>query len=193
MNIEFFHDLICPWCRIGTQNLNEALSKWDGDPVTVQYRTFLLHPGTPEGGVTFNDYMKAKGAEDVKYEDFIKPIVSAGDKVGLNFNFDALGNIANTTIGHRFLHIIPDETKSDALDALHTAYFEDGKDISDIETLLGIAKKLTLNVETLKNELNGESGKQETLMDFYYAMQIGIKGVPMLIFDNKAVLYGTHP
>lgn len=29
-------------------------------------------------------------------------------------------------------------------------------------------------------------------MDFYYAMQIGIKGVPMLIFDNKVVLSGTH-
>lgn len=172
--------------------MNKAISKWDGDPVTVQYRTFLLHPGTPEGGVTFNDYMRAKGAEDVKYEDFIKPIASAGKNVGLNFNFDELGNIANTTMGHWFLHIVPEASKSDALDFLHTVYFEDGKDISNIDILLEIAKDLSLDVETLRNELNGESGKQETLMDFYYAMQIGIKGVPMLIFDNKVVLSGTH-
>ncbi|MFV2014192.1 MAG: DsbA family protein, partial [Candidatus Heimdallarchaeota archaeon] len=181
-----------PWCRIGKLNLNEALNKWDGDPVTVQYRTFLLNPGTPEGGITFNDYMKAKGAENVNYDDFIKPIIIAGEKIGINFNFDGLRKISNTILGHRFMHITPENRKSKALDLLHTAYFETGYDISDMDILIEIAKKLDLDSEVIKNELQGEGGKQETLMDYYYAMHVGITGVPMFIFDNKAVLYGAQ-
>lgn len=192
MIIEVFQDLICPWCRIGNQNLNQALKQWDGETITVQYRTFLLNPGTPEGGITFKDYMNAKGAEDVKYEDFIKPIIAAGDKVGINFNFDELGKIASTIIGHRFLHIIPEENKSQAIDLIHIAYFEEGQDISNLDILLDIAKSLNLETDVIKNQLQGEAGKEETLMDFFYAIQVGITGVPMFIFDNKAVLSGAQ-
>ncbi|MHA2099519.1 MAG: DsbA family oxidoreductase [Candidatus Kariarchaeaceae archaeon] len=192
MKIEVFQDLICPWCRIGNQNLKDALKKWVGEPATVQYRTFLLNPGTPENGLTFDDYMKAKGAGNVKYDDFIKPIISAGEKIGLNFNFDGLGKIASTILGHRFLHLLPDEKKSKALDLLHLAYFEEGQDISDINILMKIAKDLDMDPELLKNELNEDGGKEDAIMDFYYAIQVGVKGVPLFIFDNKAVLYGAQ-
>ena len=192
MNIEVFHDLICPWCRIGIQNLEEALKSWDGPETTIQYRTFLLNPGAPEDGITFNDYMKKKGAENTKFDDFVEPIINAGKKIDLNFNFNELSKISNTIVGHRLVHLTPEKNKSDIIYLLHKACFEEGQDISDINILLELAKNLNLDVESIKAELMAEGGKQETLMDFYYAMNIRITAVPMFIFDIKAVLFGAQ-
>ncbi|OLS19288.1 MAG: hypothetical protein HeimC2_41930 [Candidatus Heimdallarchaeota archaeon LC_2] len=56
-----------------------------------------------------------------------------------------------------------------------------------------MAKNLNLGLESIKVDLIVEGGKQETLMDFYYAVNIGIMTVPLFIFDHKTILYITQP
>jgi predicted DsbA family dithiol-disulfide isomerase len=33
MQIDVFHDTVCPWCRIGKQNLKLALAPWQDESV----------------------------------------------------------------------------------------------------------------------------------------------------------------
>ena len=40
MKIQVVQDLICPWCRIGHHNLEQALATWSngtGTPVTIEW------------------------------------------------------------------------------------------------------------------------------------------------------------
>ena len=50
MDIEVYHDLTCPWCRIGHKNLKDAIQEWteqSGEPFEIKYRSYMLYPEIP--------------------------------------------------------------------------------------------------------------------------------------------------
>ena len=60
MKIDVYHDIACPWCRIGKANLETALAEWAGEPVTVHWQPFLLDRDVPNEGVSVPEFYKAK-------------------------------------------------------------------------------------------------------------------------------------
>ena len=56
VNIDVYHDIPCPWCRIGKANLEAALRQWDGEPVTITWRPFLLDHGVPTTGIPAGEF-----------------------------------------------------------------------------------------------------------------------------------------
>lgn len=191
MKIDVYHDIACPWCRIGKANLATALSAWTGEPVTVQFQPFLLDRDVPNDGVSVPEFYKAKfGAENLN--SMFDRVKAAGKNAGVDFNFDT-GIRAPSQDAHRLIWLAPDDAKQAVLDGLHRAYFNDGQNIADLETLADIAAAAGMDRAETLARLQRDEGKAETAAGIEHATRLGVTGVPFFVFDDTYALSGAQP
>ena len=193
MKIDVFQDPACPWCRIGKRHLQLALEQWHGEPVEVHYRSFMLNPSIPAEGQAFRPYMQAKGGGRVPLEQFFAAPRQMGAAVGLVFNFDQIERAPNTLLAQRLVAITPVEQRGALLDAVYAAYFEHGRDIGDLETLVEIAATHGMDLAATREQLAGDVGRIEVLADLRLAQEAGIGGVPFFVFDERYAVSGAQP
>ncbi len=191
MVIEVFQDTVCPWCRIGKKNLYDAISKWDGEEITVKTRTFFLNEQTPVEGVPFRKYMASiKGESQIEgLFDYVK---QAGNRIGMNFDFSKIEVSPNTILSHQLIFLTPENQKLKMVDALHDAFFEGGINIGDINELVKIAEQQGLDGKKIKTQLLNSEGKNEILAESEWAKRNGIRGVPFFIIGQYG-LSGAQP
>lgn len=193
MQIDLFHDTACPWCRIGKRHLQLALAQWDGEPVQVRYRTFFLNERIPAAGEDFKPYMTAKAGGRVPLEQMFAGPSQAGERVGLRFDFEAISRAPNTLLSHRLIALTPDSHKEAVIDAIYAAYFEQGRDIGDLEVLLEVAAAAGLERDALRALLQSDAATEQVLADVRWAQGAGISGVPFYIVDHKYAWSGAQP
>ena len=193
MRIDVFQDIACPWCRIGQRNLQLALEQWRGAPVEVYYHSFMLDPRIPVEGRDFQPYMQAKGGGRVPLERFFDAPRRMGGAVGLQFNFEQIGRAPNTVRAHQLIALAPDDRQAAVVEALYAAYFEHGRDIGDIETLVAIGAEHGMDPAWTRGELEQGGGRNEVLADVRWAQEVGITGVPFFIFDETYAVSGAQP
>lgn len=193
MKIDIFHDTVCPWCRIGKQHLKLALADWDGEPVTVNYRSFFLNEAIPTEGVLFRPYMQAKLGGRLPLTQLFDGPRQRGQEVGLTFNFEQIEKAPNTTLSHQLIALTPDGQKEDMVDAVYAAYFEHGRDIGNLDVLVDIATACGLDKQTIRMQLLANGGLAEVLADVTWAREQGISGVPFFIFNGRYAFSGAQP
>jgi predicted DsbA family dithiol-disulfide isomerase len=191
MQIDVYHDIPCPWCRIGKANLEAALKQWDGEPATIIWRPFLLDPEAPVAGVPARDFYRAKfGAENVA--PMFERVRRAGERAGVDFVFERAIR-ASSRDAHRLIFLAPEEQKPALLAALHQAYFSDGKNIADLETLADLAASAGMHREETLARLRSDEGVAETEAAIEEAYRLGVTGVPFFVFDGRYALSGAQP
>jgi predicted DsbA family dithiol-disulfide isomerase len=193
MQIDLFHDTACPWCRIGKRHLQLALAQWDGEPIEVRYRAFFLNERIPATGEDFRPYMAAKTGGRIPLEQLFAGPRQAGERVGLRFDFEAISRAPNTLLSHRLIALAPDSQKEAVIDAVYAAYFEQGRDIGDMETLVDIAGAAGLERAAMRELLLSDAGQEQALADALWAQRAGISGVPFFIVDDKYAWSGAQP
>lgn len=193
MQIDLFHDTACPWCRIGKRHLQLALAQWEGEPVQVLYRTFFLNQRIPAAGEDFKPYMQAKAGGRNPLEQMFAGPRQAGERVGLRFDFDAIIRAPNTLLSHRLIALAPDSHKEAVIDAVYAAYFEQGRDIGNLEVLADIAGEAGLERAAMRESLLTDAAQEQVLADAQWAQQAGISGVPFFIVNDKYAWSGAQP
>jgi predicted DsbA family dithiol-disulfide isomerase len=193
IQIDVFHDTVCPWCRIGKQHLKLALEQWPGETAEITYRTFFLDPNIPAEGRDFRAHMLAKGGGRVSLQQFFDPPRRLGEKSGLTFNFEKIEQAPNSLLSHRLIALTPPELKEAMIDAVYAAYFEDGRDIGSLDTLLEIAAEQGLDSAEMRRLLEGTAAEDEVLGEARWAQQQGISGVPFFIFNGRYAFSGAQP
>jgi predicted DsbA family dithiol-disulfide isomerase len=153
ISIDVYHDTVCPWCCIGKRHLQLALADWDGPPVETNFHTFYLNPGSPAEGYEFAPYMLAKGGGRIPPEQFFGRPREMGAQVGLTINFEDINRAPNTTLSHQLIAITPPEQRETMIDAIYAAYFEHGRDIGDLEVLLGSAADLGFDRRQIRDRV----------------------------------------
>lgn len=192
MKIELYHDTACPWCRIGKAHLQAALDQWDGE-VKVTYHTYFLNPTIPAEGYPFREYMNAKGGGQVPLEQWFAAPRQAGERAGLTFNFEDITHAPNTLLSHRLIALVPESHTERVMDAIYAAYFEQGRNIGDIEVLVAIADEQDLDPDDIRAQLDGDAAEADVLADAQRGQQIGISGVPFFIIDERLAFNGAQP
>jgi predicted DsbA family dithiol-disulfide isomerase len=191
VNIDVFQDIPCPWCRIGKANLEAALRAWDGEPVTVTWRPFLLDRGVPISGTPASDFYRLKfGPENVA--SMFERVNTAGRRAGVEFNFDDAIR-APSEDAHRLIYLAPEELKTAVLDGLQRAYFNEGKNVADLETLADIAEATGMDRGETLRRLQSDEGVVETAAAIEDAYRLGVTGVPFFVFDQRYALSGAQP
>ncbi|RKP47336.1 DsbA family oxidoreductase [Cohnella endophytica] len=196
MKIDVYSDMVCPWCRIGKKNMSDAIEAWheqSGQTVEVSYHAYQLDPALPPEGLPFDSVMEKKMGGAERLRPMLQRVTDAGTAVGVKFDFDNVKRMPNTVLAHRITALLPADDEVHWIDAVMKAYFEDGRDIAQLDVLMEIAAELGLDAEEARSLLEAGEGLEDVKQDQESAQAIGITGVPFFIINNKFALSGAYP
>ncbi len=187
ITIDVVQDTVCPWCRIGKKNLDDALKNFDGE-AEVRFHPFFLRPEMPAAGRDFREHMRSiKGDDDI--DPLLLRVSNIGLQAGLTFNWDKVKRMPNTLLSHALYLSAPTNEQGRVLDAIYQAYFIDGRDIGKKQTLIEIGEDLPVDTSKLDDEafLDEIAGRAEA------AGAQGISGVPFFIINGQVGISGAQP
>ncbi|KIL36621.1 DSBA oxidoreductase [Cohnella kolymensis] len=196
MKIDVYSDMVCPWCRIGKKNMNDALLAWSQESdatIEVNYHAYQLDPSLPPEGLPFNDAMEKKMGGAERLRPMLERVTEAGAAVGVTFRFDEVPRMPNTVLAHRMTALVPEDRQPEWVEAVMRAYFEEGRDIAVKQVLLDIAAELKIDAEDLGRRIDAGEGSDSVQKDIETAQGLGLTGVPFFIINNKYALSGAYP
>lgn len=196
MKIEIWSDVVCPFCYIGKRKLEEALEKVSlNEKPEIIWKSFQLDPDfVPQTKETPYAYLaKRKGISATESEQMHANVVAAAKSVGLDYRFDQ-AVVANTFDAHRLSHLAKKHDLGPELEErLFKAYFTEGKDLNDPETLVALAAEAGVPADEAREVLTGNDFADAVNEDIREAMTIGVRGVPFFVFDRKYAVSGAQP
>ncbi len=193
MLIETYADLICPWCYIGKRRLARALAERPRVQVELRWQPFQLNPDMAPGGMERSAYLAAKfgGAERARQIHLVVEETALRD--GLPLRLDRIRRTPNSFDGHRLIRIAARHGLGDRMaDALFHAYFVDGLDIGDRDTLAATAAGLGFDVAEIKSLLASDAETTAVFNADATARQLGLQAVPCYIFNRRYALSGAQ-
>lgn len=194
--LDFVSDVSCPWCAIGLQSLLAALSNLrDVVDAELHFQPFELNPDMGPGGQDIVEHIAQKyGPSPEQFAQSQEMIRARGAQLGFRFDMQKRTRIYNTFDAHRLLHWAGLEAKQLELQqALFSAYFTDGADPSDHETLARIAAQVGLDPAAAQAVLETDRyGAEVRARERFYGSQ-GINGVPAVIINDRHLVEGGQP
>ncbi|HEY4566662.1 thioredoxin domain-containing protein [Planococcaceae bacterium Storch 2/2-2] len=196
MKIEVWSDVVCPFCFIGKRHLEEAIeqSGFDGQ-IDVVYKAYELDPTAP--ATTDEPYHVSLARKyqisDEQAEEMVDNILQRARGAGLYYRTSEW-TMANTFNAHRVTKYAAEEGKeNEMVERFFSSYLEEAKKIGTDEVILSIAEEAGLNVEKVKEVLEGEAYADEVRQDIAEAKQVGVQGVPFFVFNRKYAVPGAMP
>ena len=196
MKIEVWSDFVCPFCYIGKRRLEEALEQTGFiSQAQVEFKSFELDPNTPKPSEkTMYEVLAEKYGSTVEAaKTMTAGVVEQAKTVGLDYNFENM-KPANTLDAHRLVKWASAQGKAEeANELLLHAYFIEGKDIGNNDVLLELMESLELSREEAEKILNSKEYLADVRIDIAKAGQIGVRGVPFFVINDKYAISGAQP
>jgi len=195
MQIEIWSDIMCPFCYIGKRKFEKALEGFvNKDNVEIIWKSYQLAPEMKTSpGKTIHQYLSEhKGVsmnEAKRMNDYVTDLAA---KSGLVYNFDK-AVVANSFNAHRLIHLAGKHGKQNEIkEKLLAAYFTEGKNVDDLDTLVKIGIEAGLHTDEVKAALASDAYANEVMDDIDEANQIGVNGVPFFVFNRKYAISGAQ-
>jgi predicted DsbA family dithiol-disulfide isomerase len=196
MKIEIWSDVMCPFCYIGKKHFEAALSQIPyQNNIQVEWKSFQLNPDLSKTEVTsVKDYLiEAKGVSEEQVSAMNNQLADMGKAVGIDFQ-QQNSKVINTGEAHRLIHFAQSKGKgSEIEERLFKAYFTEGKNVADYETLTEIGEEIGLNKTEVLEMLESDAYVFDVASDVLDARNIGVTGVPFFVIDRKYALSGAQP
>jgi predicted DsbA family dithiol-disulfide isomerase len=120
-------------------------------------------------------------------------VVAVGEAEGIPFAFDRIERTPNTLDAHGLIGLAEKQGVQDAVvEALFRAYFTEGRDISDRQTLLDVAAEAGLDRQQAEAVLNGDDGLEAIKGADALARRFGVEGVPFFLVNGRLALFGAQ-
>ncbi|MFS0749083.1 DsbA family oxidoreductase [Oceanobacillus sp. 1P07AA] len=196
MKIEVWSDFVCPFCYIGKRRLEKALDKFEqSDKVTIEYKSYQLDPSAEHipGKSFYDTFSELKGMPLDQVQNMNRQVKEQASEVGLDYNFDDM-KYSNTFDAHRVAKLAAKQGKEKQItERFLYAYFTDSELLSDHQTLISLAEEVGLKSSEVREVLNTEKFTNRVNEDIDTARQIGVKGVPFFVFNEKYAVSGAQP
>ncbi|AEA43620.1 DsbA family oxidoreductase [Fluviicola taffensis] len=196
MKIEVWSDIMCPFCYIGKRHLEAALSHFPDEQFEIEWKSFQLDPTiVPQPNKNVYEYLaERKGMSVEESKQMHAGVVARAAEVGLDYHFEK-AVISNSFQAHRLIQLAKTKGLGDAVEeTFFKAYFTDGRDLNDADTLMELCVGVGLNPLDIKDVLADERLFASAVNnDISEAQQIGVRGVPFFVFDRKYAVSGAQP
>ena len=197
VTVEIWSDVVCPWCYIGKRRFERALAELDGElDVDVRYRPYQLDPTASPGTSqpVFGAYAEKFGGPE-QAQMIIDRVTETAAADGIEFRMDRALR-ANTLLAHRLLWWAeqPDSpaTQAAVKERLLRAYFIDGDDIGDPDTLADLAAELGSDRDDVLRFLESDAGLAEVRGYLDEAGELGISAVPTFVLNGQWAIPGAQ-
>lgn len=196
MTIDIWSDIMCPFCYIGKRKLEKALEQFpQKDNVNIIWHSFQLDPNMKSmPGTDIYSYLAdRKGQTRAWAVKMHEQVTASAQAEGLTYNFDK-AIIANSFDAHRLIQMAKTKRLGDeAEEQLFSAYFTEGGNVADKETLVEIGGNIGLEKAEVAKMLEGKEFAAEVKEDIDKAQAYGINGVPFFVLNNKYGISGAQP
>ena len=196
LRIDFVSDVVCPWCAIGLAALEQALARTRSEvEADIYFQPFELNPGLGAAGEDAVEHLQKKyGMSSAQVAANQEAIRQRGAALGFTFDMQRRRRIHNTFDAHRLLHWAGEEGRQRELKhALLRAYFTEGRDVSDHDTLAGVAGEAGLPVGRARAILASDTYASEVRTIEQFFQQQGIQAVPAVIIERRHLISGGQP
>ena len=195
MSVEIWSDIMCPFCYIGKKKFEQALSQFESkDEVEIIWKSFQLSPDlVTDTKINIDEYLAThKGISIEQAQQMNAQVSQMAKQVGLEYHLDK-SVVANSFDAHRFSHYALSMGKQDAAEEkLFQAYFTEGKNMDDKNTLMDIGTEIGLDANEIEKILDSEMYCDAVIEDIKEAEAIGVQGVPFFVFDRKYAVSGAQ-
>jgi len=194
MKIEIWSDFACPFCYIGEVRLKKALSELGLiDKVDLVFHSYELNVNAKRHqNADLNQLIATK--YNISYEEAKQNndrIVRMAEKSGLKYDFTNI-TTNNTNLAHQAVKAAEGRGKADLMvQKLFAAYFTDGQDLGDINTLVSIGEEVGLDKKKLRLDLENKTFKDLVEKDEKKAGELSISGVPYFLINESLVISGA--
>lgn len=190
LTIDLVSDVVCPWCFIGTKNLETAVASL-GVETKLTFRPYLLDPSTPRAGEDLRERLRRKYGADP--EQMFARVEQAAKNSGITLDFSRVRRSCSTVDAHTLLrHAIERGTQVALAKALFSAYFQEGRDIGDRAVLTELSAAHSFDPDSVEALLSDEE-RSSTRAEALALAEQGISGVPFFIFDERLAVSGAQP
>ena len=195
MKIEVWSDISCPFCYLGKTKFEKALAQFpDKSSIEVEWKSFQLNPQlVTNTGITVYDYLATeKRMSPSEVKQMTSYVTKAASQAGLEYNFDKVV-VANTFKAHRMLHFAKEQgLQGKVKERLLKAYFTEGANVDDTETLIRLGLESGLDSEKLPAVLQSDAFADEVQADIDEAQQLEIHSVPFFVFNRNYAVNGAQ-
>lgn len=193
LRIDIVSDVMCPWCVIGYRQLATALEASDVDH-EIHWHPFELNPNMPPEGQDVGEHLAEKYGTTPEQSVANREMMTArGKELGFAFNFTDGFRIHNTFHTHQLLHWANENgRKNDLKQALFTAHFTHGRNLSEDAVLVEIAGEIGLDRVQGQAILDDQRFADAVRQEQQFWTQRGIGGVPAVVFDRQHLVTGAQ-
>jgi len=193
LQIEIFSDVVCPWCFIGKRRLDRVLEGDLGADVVLRWRPYQLMPNVPLAGVDRDTFLQRRYGDNADAGRVPSRIAEEAQAEGIELRYDLIERTPNTLLAHRLLELAYAQGMQHALaDALFVAYFCEGRDVGELETLANIAGSVGMAAKEARAYLAGDGGAAEVRKQLERALEVGVSGVPGYFLAESFLLPGAQ-
>jgi predicted DsbA family dithiol-disulfide isomerase len=196
MKIEIWSDIMCPFCYIGKRRLEKALEQFPHQKdIDITWKSFQLNPGMKtDPSKNINEYLaEIKGWSIDEARQANDYVTDMAKEEGLHYDFDK-AVVANSFDAHRLIQLAKANGKGGEIEErLFKAYFTEGRNIADHATLFALGTEIGLDPAVTTRMLEGNEYADEVKHDIYEAQQVGVRGVPFFVFNDRYAVSGAQP
>lgn len=203
VTIDIWSDVMCPWCVIGTRQLETALDALEGEiEATVRFHPFELNPDMPPEGEEQAAHIQRKyGRSAAESEGVRDRLKQAAESAGYSFDYTGPGEAPpammwNTRAAHRLLvwalRDLGPQAQVSLKHALLDAHFRQRRNLSDPDVLADIAEETGLDRTAAEAAITDpqidaivEAGERQ-------AWDWNITGVPAMVINGKFLIPGAQ-
>lgn len=197
ITIDIWTDVVCPWCYVGEARLQEAI-KAEGleDVVKIQAHSFELDPNAPKmasAESNVDHLVKKLGRSEEEVRGMEEQIRGLAAEINMPYSVDR--PVANTRSIHRLVQAAAEKGQGNELfRTLQGGYFSGDLDVFDEDVLVAEAAKVGLSEAEARAALDESSALDEAVQtDIGRARQLGVTGVPFMLFNHKYAAPGALP
>ena len=193
LTIEIVHDLVCPWCYLGTRRLLRTLRRRPDLLIDLTWRPFLLNPDMPRLGMSRSDYVVRKFGGEDRARRLYGSISEIGRQEGVLFRFDRVRRTPSSVDAHRLVRWASRFGRGDeVVEALFAAHFADGRDIGDSAVLVAVATSCGMDAGAAWAMLQSDAELDAVHADNLRAHRLGINGVPCFVIGGRHAISGAQ-
>ena len=195
MKIEIWSDVVCPFCYIGKRKFEVALSDFKhANELEIIWKSYQLSPQmNTVPGKSIHQYLSEHKRISLEEATALNnQVADWARQAGLQYNFDK-AIPANTFMAHRFSHLARVQgVQNEAEEKLFSAYFTEGKNIDDVDTLAQIGAEIGIDAGLVKSTLKSDEYAEAVRNDIQEAYRLGLRGVPFFVFNRKYSVSGAQ-
>jgi predicted DsbA family dithiol-disulfide isomerase len=193
LKIDVFTDVVCPWCLVGSERLDQAVARLGDDvEVVIENHPFYLDPTVPPEGVDVGEMLRTKYGRDPK--EMWERVESEAKKAGIDLDLSQQPRMFNTAKAHTITRLSkPNGNQHELANAIAEAYFLEHRQINDDNVLADIAAQFGWDRGDALDAMNDPDLLKATEQMAKDAAQQGIRGVPFFVFGEKYALSGAQP